>query len=391
MKTCRPFNADDAVRFAVAALSRVAGKPIVIDAVRDVGGDERRNLILRASATDADGHARSNIIKATRAADYDAGAETVYQTSGLVKEWAAATLLLQVGGGAGRHAALLAADVTQGVLIFEDHGEDLASLVQPLLHGSWADAERALTAYAGALAGLHTATLGCRAEHAKIVRETLPNAMLPPPGHRWIDREPRKVFALLGGQIPKDELALMAVRLESPGPWLALVHLDPCPDNVLPAGDGTARLIDFEFSSPGHALLDAAYWWMGFPTCWCAGRVPDAVSRRIDTAYRAALGASVLATAAFQVESAIIATIWLFGSLAWLLKDAIKQDSTWGISTRRSRILHYLEVAIRMITEADVLPRTCQTASNWLDDLRGRWPSCQPLALYPAFADTSGP
>jgi len=177
----------------------------------------------------------------------------------------------------------------------------------------------------------------------------------------------------------------MAARLESPGPWLALVHLDPCPDNVLLAGDGTARLIDFEFSSPGHALLDAAYWWMGFPTCWCAGRVPDTISRRIDLAYREALGDSVPATAAFRLESAIIAVIWLFGSLAWLLEDALKTDSTWGISTRRSRILHYLDVAIRMSTDADVLPGTRQTASDWLDDLRGRWPSSQPLALYPAF------
>jgi hypothetical protein len=139
-------------------------------------------------------------------------------------------------------------------------------------------------------------------------------------GHGWIEREPRTVIGLLGGSVPDDEMMLMASRLHSPGPWQALVHGDPCPDNVLLAADGTAKLIDFEFARPGHALLDAAYWRMGFPTCWCAGRVPDALSRQLDDAYRIALAEAVPAA-------------------------------------------------------ADV----------WLEDLRGRWAGCSPLALYPAF------
>ena len=62
----------------------------------------------------------------------------------------------------------------------------------------------------------------------------------------------------------------------------ALVHGDPCPDNVLFAADGRAVLIDFEFARPSHALFDAAYWRMGFPTCWCAGTIPTEVEHRID-------------------------------------------------------------------------------------------------------------
>jgi hypothetical protein len=245
-----------------------------------------------------------------------------------------------------------------------------------------------LTAYAIALAQLHAATTGCLEAHRHIVRAALPSAGMRPPGQGWIDREPRKVAALLGGDLPDDELMLMETRLQSPGPWLALVHGDACPDNILLAEDGEAKLIDFEFSSPGHALIDAAYWRMGFPTCWCAGRIPAAVSQRIDAAYRAALAHAVPEAAdrsAFQKESAIIGAVWMFGVLAWLLEGALKEDTNWGIATKRSRILHYLDAAIEMSTAAGVLHGTCRTAGVWLDDLRDRWPLSAPLALYPAF------
>jgi hypothetical protein len=312
-----------------------------------------------------------------------------YEASGFVREWAAATFLAGRAVKSGRSADLLAADllaadVAQGVLVFRDYGEDLGSLVQPLLHGSAADAEQALIAYAVALARLHAGTIGCRDDHARIIRSALPTVTIPAPGHRWVEREPLAVAAMLGGSLPDDELAIMAGRLQSPGPWQALVHRDPCPDNVLLTADGTARLIDFEFAGPGHALLDAAYWRMGFPTCWCAGRVPSALSDRIDLAYRAAL-AEAVPLAAFERELAIVCVIWLFGGLSWLLEDALKADGEWGISTQRSRILHYLTTAIDISAKADVLGGTRRVASVWLDELRNRWPSSAPLALYPAF------
>ena len=93
----------------------------------------------------------------------------------------------------------------------------------------------------------------------------------------------------------------------------------------------------------------------------------------------------------FQRESAIIGVIWLIGSLAWLLEEALKEDTDWGIATRRARILHYLESAIRLSADAGVLSGTHQVVCVWLDVLRSRWPSCEPLALYPAFAMPAAP
>jgi hypothetical protein len=210
-----------------------------------------------------------------------------------------------------------------GILVFEDFGEELPSLVKPpLLHGSAKDAEQALTAYAIALARLHAETTHLQAEYTEIVRTAFPRANVPrrgkagalPLGHGWIDRVAHNAPSLRGGTLPDREVMLIAQRLRRPGPWLALAHGDPCPDNVLSTSGGRAELIDFEFATPGYALLDAAYWRMGFPTCWCAGHVPREVSNCIDRAYRTILAESVPLAAdddVFQQESAFISVAWL--------------------------------------------------------------------------------
>jgi thiamine kinase-like enzyme len=193
----------------------------------------------------------------------------------------------------------------------------------------------------------------------------------------------------LGGHLPDAELEMIAARLQAPGPWLALAHRDPCPDNVLLAADGTALLIDFEFASPGHALLDAAYWHMGFPTWWCAGRVPEPIGDRIDRAYRAVLASAVPEAAddtVFRLESTFISAAWLLGNLAWLLEGALQADTEWGIAPRRSRILHYLDIVIRMTRAADILAGLRDTAAVWHNQLQDRWPESGQLAVYPAFA-----
>src|ERR1700722_381277 len=388
MEPYRAFSEDDAVRAAEAALSRLDRGPVSIGNAKVLSDGQRRNLILRAVAVGSDGAATPIIIKATRAANYDPSSPEIYQSSGLAKEWAAGTLLARLSGVRSTHAVLLAGDAVQGVLVFEDFGGELASLVHPLLHGSSADAERALTAYASALARLHVKTIGRQKDHAEIVRSAFPFARISPPGQGWIEGIARKVLSLLGGAIPPDELQLMQGRLERPGAWLSLVHGDPCPDNVLLAADGSAHLIDFEFASPGHALSDAAYWRMGFPTCWCAGQVPRAVSGGVDRAYRAILSEFIPEAAdddVFEDESAIIGATWLFGSLEHMLGRALSEDTDWGVASRRSRILYYLESSIEMTARADVLRQTRRLAATWLDDLRRRWPACQPLAPYPAF------
>src|SRR5262249_51033307 len=145
------------------------------------------------------------------------------------------------------------------------------------------------------------------------------------------------------------------------------VHGDPCPDNALVVGD-SIRLIDYEFAQPSHALLDGIYWRIGFPTCWCAGRVPFDVALRIDQIYRSEVARVMplaLDDAMYRAELAHVAAIWLFTCLSWRLDEALKEDSTWGTWSIRGRLLWYLEIVIQMTACEKVLPGTNEAAQVW--------------------------
>jgi hypothetical protein len=192
---------------------------------------------------------------------------------------------------------------------------------------------------------------------------------------------------LIGGAPPANELKLLSLRLSDPGPWSSLAHGDPCPDNSLIV-DRRVRLIDYEFARPSHALLDGIYWKIGFPTCWCAGRVPADVESRIDARYRAELASAIPLVqddAAYSTELAYMAAVWLFTCLSWRLDEALKSDARWGIWSIRGRLLWYLEAVIEMTNAAGVLPGINQVATSWLLELKTCWPDAAPLGLYPAF------
>jgi hypothetical protein len=385
----RNFTTDDAVSVAAACLSRAASMPVAVEDIGVLGEEQRRNHIIRAVARSSSGDRRNVVIKATRAADYDAASPDVVAKGGIAREWAAASVLDSHDAGTAR---FLAGDAAAGVMVFADLGADARWLASPLLNGSASEAEAALLAFAIGLGRLHAATVNCHDAYVAAVREQYPTARVPRAvGEAWLAGAVGAATSLLGGALPEAELAWLLQRMRDPGPWLVLVHGDPCPDNVLLTAQGAA-LLDFEFAAPGHALLDAAYWRMGFPTCWCAGRVPDAVAEVIEQAYRNTVAPAIpdaRDTAAFHLEYAIAALVRLFGSLEWHLDAALKGDSTWGRPTLRNRILWYLQATIEATQRAQALPALRRVAQAWLTDLERRWPDVRPLPAYPAFA-TSG-
>jgi hypothetical protein len=387
MGELRAIDVPALVARAEEALSKASGGVVKLGALHPLGDPDRRNFIARAIAHCGDAGTRSVVVKATRSPTYDPAAENLLQISGLAREWVATAHLAARAPGRGHGCALLAGDVPSGLLVFEDLGADVSSLVDPLLNGTADDAERALALYATALARLHGDTVGCFDSHHETFQSIF-GAGRPVGRRGWrVESDADVITKLIGGAPPASELELLSLRLSDPGPWSSLVHGDPCPDNALLV-DGRVCLIDYEFARPSHALLDGIYWKIGFPTCWCAGRVPIDVESRIDARYRAELGNSiplVLDDAAYRTELACIAAVWLFTCLSWRLDEALKSDAKWGIWSIRGRLLWYLEAVIKMTSAAGVLPGINQTATNWLSELRARWPDATPLGLYPAF------
>jgi len=388
MNDLRIVDVSEIIAQTASALSGASGCTVKIDEMQRVSDERRRNFIGRARAVDAEGRVRSVLVKATRSVSYDPAAEDALENSGLVREWVAAAYIAAQAPGRGHGAALLAGDVSRGLLIFEDLGIDLPSLVDPLLKCTADEAERALTLYAGALGRLHADTANCLASHHATFQSIFGADRSRRPSGWRIEKQADLIVDRLGGAPPASELELLSARHRDPGPWQCLVHGDPCPDNALIV-DGSVRLIDYEHARPSHALLDGIYWQIGFPTCWCAGRVPADVARRLSDVYRAEIAKAMPLARddfAYRAELAYVAAIWLFTCLSWHLEAALKDDSKWGIWSIRGRLLWYLQAVIEMTTSADVLPGLNEAAHRWLSELRRRWPDALPLGLYPAFA-----
>jgi hypothetical protein len=161
MSQLRAGDVQEVLAAAGEALSKASSDMLTLDDAEVLSNDSRRNFIARAVARYADGRARPVIVKATRSRAYDPAAADLLQASGLAKEWVACAFLASRAPGCGHGAALLAGDVTNGIMVFEDLGAHLTPLVDPLLKGTAQDAERALNLYATAVGRLHADTIGC--------------------------------------------------------------------------------------------------------------------------------------------------------------------------------------------------------------------------------------
>src|SRR5215467_8951594 len=130
MNGLRNLDPDDVAAVAEAALTSAMGGTVRIRDIEALSGGERRNLILRGKAIREGRGDRPVVIKASRSASYDPIAATAFVDSGLVKEWAATAFLAARAPGRENCAALLAGDPARGVLVFEDLGAGLGSLVE---------------------------------------------------------------------------------------------------------------------------------------------------------------------------------------------------------------------------------------------------------------------
>ena len=391
MEPCRDVKEDDVIAATEGALARASGLAVNLSCLETIRGDRRRHLIIRATATFSDGSRQRIIIKVTRSKDYDPRVDNALQKFGLLREWASTALLKPWADNGMRVSQFLGGDVDLGFMITRDFGADVTSLVGPLMGDKPCEAREAILAYATALGDLHATTVGCEDSYYDIVRATFPHDGAKTDHLAVLTRSMDTVQRALGGAFDKAELAAIATKLDRSGPWQTLVHGDLCPDNILFRG-GKAFLIDFESGQPGHALLDAAYLRLGFPTCWCAGRLPMDVARDAETAYLNAFKTSAaidIDDAGYRLDLAHICAAHMLKRTAGLLGKALVADEDWGIASVRERILWWLTSSSLTMEDAKVLPGLQALVDRWIDDLKRRWVSSTMLGYYPAFETAS--
>jgi len=372
-------------------LSNVLGSQVRLGEVESLTEKGRRNVVLRCRNLSS-GAPSSFIIKQVAVENYDPRDATSWDVRRFLSDWVGAEFLSMILNVPRCSPRFYAGDRASGFFILEDLGPH-RSLVKPLLEEDAASAATALLTLATCLGKLHAATRSHSARFESLCHDLSPQAGLV----SWTGAEFHERITLLQAGLERlavrreaaflQELEAVSGAIERPGPFFTYVHGDPCPDNVFLSGE-RVRLIDFEFGRFGHALIDATYGRMMFPTCWCANRLPEGLISRMESAYRAELVKGCPEAeddSVFETALVAVCAFWLLNTLGWQLQGALREDRTWGIATVRSRLLARLETFLAIAGERGQLPAVRGMAERLLEVLRERWPEAPPLPLYPAF------
>jgi thiamine kinase-like enzyme len=378
------------VAAAERVLSTAVGSPVQFTHIECLSKRVRRNVLLQCHNPSEVGLPPSLIIKKVKVNPHRLGDTDSWHTVRFFHDWVGAQFLSTLPGHFKHSPRFYGGDRNLGLIILEDV-QHSARLVESLLGNDDAQAEQALLQYASCLGQLHTHTIDRAAAFEELFKAIAPN--VKPIKDTVNIHKHQLMLASLGIYTENSwlhDLEAINEAINHPGEFLAYIHADACPDNVLDTGE-TLRLIDFETGHFGHALIDAAYGRMMFPSCWCANRLPHAVVRQMENTYRAILMQRCPVAADDQIfEIALVKTcgFWLLYTLTRHLEYALRKDLHWGISTIRQRILARLEAFTATAQEFNQLPGLCNTSSQLLDLLRQRWANVPALPLYPAFQKT---
>src|SRR5262245_63572186 len=88
----------------------------------------------------------------------------------------------------------------------------------------------------------------------------------------------------------------------------------------------------------------------------------------------------------FETALVRVCAFWLLSTLGWHLDGALREDSTWGIATVRSRFLARLEGFLTIAGERAQLPALRGMREGWFRGLRAPWRARSPLRCNRASA-----
>jgi hypothetical protein len=310
----------------------------------------------------------------------------------LFNDWAGLQFLSEVADGISPGPQFYGGDRNAGLIVLEDLGT--GSRLDQLLQGDDpVAAEEGLLELATRLGKMHSLTIGKQAKFKRIRDSLGPRTKGTDfDSYEWITAAVNKaVNALDISPHPRldDELAMLVSSLTEPGPFLAYVHTDPCPDNCIRVGS-KLRLFDFEVSEFRHALTDGVVGRIHFPTCFCVNRILEHIPPRMEASYRTELvkGCPEAADDKLFYRAVVEAcAFWISTMFYWTpIPVLLKKDWVSGISTVRQRILVRFDIFVKTTEEFEHLEAMGATIGNMAAKLRTLWPpEADTMPYYPAF------
>ena len=388
------------------ALEDCFGLEVKINDIQLLSEADRRNRIARLFLSSGNNETRSVIFKQSLS---DKSQDTTDEDilARFARDFAGLKFL---NGSDINHSIpkFLGASQSFRFILLEDLGDTHISLVDSLTKADPDKAIAALKRFTKSLAHFHMASYERLGEYDKLLvsahpkRETLEDRI------KWNEKDliPKLEFVCKAFDIPftneikQEAIDVIKISL-SPGDFYVLTHGDICPDNVFDHEDkDELRLIDFEWVRPGSSLLDATYFRMNFPTCWCAKALPEAVILELESLYRKTIASKIKANlddAKYNKSYVAACGFWLLSSMPFALRIMDKDecwpsgpvpiDSLWNSEDNlaRSRFISRLQAFIHVSKAHDLLPNLRSLAEQILDKVYDKWDDAKPLDLYPAF------
>ncbi len=357
--------------------------------------DGRRNVMLRCTLAAALEDGTTSVVIKQMLPYYEKPEEIqAHDMPRFWRDWAGAELLTAVAPTAALAPRFYAGDDALNFIIMEDLGTG-TSLVEPLLQGDATTARADLLQFMRKLGGMHAATQNQRDQFVRLLQSIDPKAVSSVANNQLRSLDLQKladdiaaVCALPAGFLADARQVIDAVARA--GPFTTFIHGDICPDN-LHIQDGQMRIIDYERSHFGHALRDALYPRMNFPTCWCANRVPAEIIDECEAVYRAEAVQAFPEMAddlIFAQQRLYVTASWLLDTLSWMLvhgRDPQQVDAVWGIASIRGRVLTQLSAFFSLAEAPEQLPALHATAVTLFNTLQNSWPETELLPTYQAF------
>ena len=310
----------------------------------------------------------------------------------LFAEWSALAIVDDLDLDPRIAPRLLGGDATAGVIVMERllPGPSLATL---LLGDNREAARRGLVALGRALGRLHAGTIG-RSREFELRRSSLgPTQSVRYHVVRQLPRLLTRVNAWTKrvGIVPppgwEDDLERLRQAMIRPGPFLSLIHGDPCPDNNRIYGDN-AVLLDFQVAAVDHCLIDAAIFTVPFPNCWCVAGLDAADAEPALNAYREELSKGLPQVCDDKVWLPALteaSACWFLLHAVTDLASVLQADVVWGTATMAWRFVQWSNSFVGLAQHAGVLPALSDVADQVRNLVQVRWPDLAPAA-YPALA-----
>lgn len=316
---------------------------------------------------------------------------------GLYSEWAGTQFLQSLDVMPPLGPRCFGGDADTGIIVVEDLG-DGNSLADVLQGTDRQHLEAGLLQYCASLGRLHAATAG-RAEELEAVWSRVGKAWKASetPYRQAENWTPENLLpfqehcSALGVRVATGlvaEAERVWRNMADPGPFLAFTPGDTCPDNNRLSPDRYARFFDFEACGFRHALLDLAYCFVPFPTCWCVLKLPTYLAPRMKDAYRQELIKGCAEAAddeTFCILLAYACASWMISAISWNLGEALQKDESVGLISQRQRLVLHLDAFVEAMVWLDKLPAMRDTAGALAAKLRHLWGEMQ-IPFYPAFS-----